>query len=111
MLSRENIQRLFSPKALVRVLPTLLSLVSELPEFIFFRFSSNKTDWFCLSVLLSGKEENYFNSIGFTLRKLSCLTVLFSRTVYLYECQRTDNLLYNVCGIHPCPQGAGFFAA
>jgi hypothetical protein len=73
----KNIQRLASPKALVRVLPTLLfPLCGKLPEFLFFRFSLSRTYWSCLPVLLSGKRESYFNSKSFTDKELSCLTVL-----------------------------------
>ena len=73
----KNIQRLASPKALVRVLPTLLFLFCrKLPEFLFFRFSLSRTYWNCLPVLLSGKRESYFNSKSFTDKELSCFTVL-----------------------------------
>jgi len=85
-------QRLASPKALDRVVPTLLLLLGRLPEFNFFRLSSTKTYFgfllSCLAVLLSGKEENYVNSIGFTLTKLNCLTVFLLRTIYLFTFER-----------------------
>lgn len=99
MLSYENIQRLFSQKALVWVLPTLLSLRGELPEFCFFRFSSNKTYWKCLSVVLSGKEEN--NTNYGILRSLVKLFDSLVRTTIYPECQRTE-VLYNVSQRNPC---------
>ena len=88
----ENIQRLFSPEALVPVCPTVLSLKGELPEFCFFRFSSNKTYWNRLSVVLSGKEENDTN-YGI-LRSLVKLFDSLVRTTIYPRCQRAG-ILYN----------------
>lgn len=96
MIQNIPLQRLASPKALVCVVPTLLLLLGRLPEFIFFRFSTIKTYWLRLTVLLSGKVENYFNFLGFTLRKFNSLTVLFSRTTYLLTFKRSRcSVLYN----------------
>ncbi len=90
-LKFKNIQRLASPKALVRVLPTLLfPFCGKLPEFLCFRFSLSRTYWNCLPVLLSGKRENYINSKSFTDKELNCLTVLPCLTT------RTLNLSKNL---------------
>ncbi len=120
-LKFKNTQRLASPKALVRILPTLLfPLCGKLPEFLFFRFSLSRTYWNCLPVLLSGKQENYINSKSFTDKELSCLTVLpclptrtlnLSKNLILYNIRQKLQKFFNFCLIVsfiPSQKGRGF---
>ena len=81
MKNTTSYQRLVSPKALVWAVPALLLLDSRLLEFYFFRFFLNKTYQNCLSVLLSRKRKNYFNS--WILRLIEELfNSLFQATTY-----------------------------
>jgi hypothetical protein len=113
----------FSPKALLFLRSVGSLFYEQILEFLVFRFSLSKTYCYCLPVLLSRKEENYFNFEDFTCKKFNCLTVLVYRTnkihysvlkelivliLYIRQKLKENFNLLSQSLIHPLPQGEGF---
>ncbi len=94
MIHNASPQRLASPKALDRVVPTLLLLKKVDYQSLFSLGSLPLSLMLCLTVLLSGKEENYINF--WILRLQEELFNSLSETTTYPRCQRAGvaSILY-----------------